>query len=282
MAYRLALAATATSDSGGNITFKFSGPGTGLVYTGTVFVDKAPSTLASRVTVGGVPWGSSTGGQALQVQAVESDEIDVIASGAAPTTSYTAWLTGSSSSAEETASQGYIYPFPAPPAANPGGPPTPVVPGNVIGFSSYAPAVTVNKTPTATLLPVDAAHINVTFVAPASGKVIIYLSCLCFADTSASAFLMAWGVLDHTSAAQYGPAIIPIQSINNTIAQTTRLRAIIPIYIQSGLTAGTTYTVDFAYIGNTGNANTLTYGANIAATGGIAFASSIDMLVSAA
>lgn len=110
--------AATTSSAGGAAAFTFQSPSIGEVWTGSVFVSMAPAGATSNVTIGstsgGLPWGSMVGGQALLVQAVAGEVIQITSTGLAAATSYTAVLAGSVDNEQDAS---YTGPFPAAPVS---------------------------------------------------------------------------------------------------------------------------------------------------------------------
>lgn len=121
MGSALRLSAGATSSAAGAATFNFPAPTLGEVWTGSVFVSSAPSGASSSVTIGstsgGVPWGTMVGGQALQVQALPGEVIQVLSTNLLVSTAYQAVLAGSVDSAQDAT---FVGPFPVTPS-NEGG-----------------------------------------------------------------------------------------------------------------------------------------------------------------
>lgn len=85
-----------------------------------------------------------------------------------------------------------------------------------------------------TLTTIDSANLQLSFKAPSSGNVVVWLSA-----TSYSAQYYWWGLVDASSNAQYGPVVL-------ASAQSALVTVNIPIRV-SGLTAGTTYTMNWAH-----------------------------------
>lgn len=102
----------ATSDGSGNATFSFDRVTPHTVWRGSVFIDQAPASVSARVTVGGISWGTTTGGAALQVEALESEQVQVTATGLAVSTTYQAYFIGNELHKETAAGVGFISPFP--------------------------------------------------------------------------------------------------------------------------------------------------------------------------
>ena len=109
--------ASAVATSAGAATFTFQSPSIGEVWTGSVFVSMAPTPASSNVTIGstsgGVPWGTMTGGQALQVQALAGEVIQVTSTNLLASTAYVAVLAGSVDSAQDAT---FVGPFPVTPS----------------------------------------------------------------------------------------------------------------------------------------------------------------------
>jgi len=109
---RLIRQATATSSGAGAATFTFPTVEPEMVWTGSVFIDGAPAAASSRVTVSGVPWGTTPGGTALTVEGISGDTIQMTTTGLANNTSYTAWMIGKAANQLVAAGVGYSNPFP--------------------------------------------------------------------------------------------------------------------------------------------------------------------------
>lgn len=94
MPSRLSEAATATADSGGNLTFRFQSIPANIVKVGTVFVASAPPGSSTPFDVSGVPWGTCTGQAPIVIQGAAGEAVRGVGSGFAPGVAYSAWWYG--------------------------------------------------------------------------------------------------------------------------------------------------------------------------------------------
>jgi hypothetical protein len=101
MVSRLYQGAQAIVDANGNVTLSFTTPGLSNVWTGTISVYNALGSELWTVNVSGQAWGTVRGsGTFGPVQAWNSDQITITASGLTPGTIYNATLIGTSEDAQ--------------------------------------------------------------------------------------------------------------------------------------------------------------------------------------
>jgi hypothetical protein len=113
--------------------------------------------------------------------------------------------------------------------------------GGLLASVEYAPAVEVQYTSSAdTPTVIDATNLTISFVAPASGKVLVRLS---GAAGGGGASATSWCLLDHTSSVQLGYTHV----VNSSVSSIEVIATSIPILL-TGLTPNTTYQVDWAYL----------------------------------
>lgn len=127
----------------------------------------------------------------------------------------------------------------------------------MLAVAQYAPATLAHYTSSSTTLTaMDAAHLSVSFTAPASGNVLITLSAPAAAPTTA--VQVFWGLLDHTSSALYGNQA--------EVHAATTLSCITVRQMISGLTPSTAYQMDWALASSTAGQVVNTYAQGVAST----------------
>lgn len=136
--------------------------------------------------------------------------------------------------------------------------------GALLASTEYNPASTqtVNTTSTS-IASVDSTNLTCSFVAPNSGRVVVELSIFVQPDVSNNAYLTELCVKQHGTSTQLGNAYAASQLISQSISQNQRVRQTVQVPI-SGLTGGTTYTIDMAYFTQNAASNgALLYGGNV-------------------
>lgn len=127
--------------------------------------------------------------------------------------------------------------------------------GGILAVVEYAPGSVVDKVPTTSLAAVDSTNLTISFTAPSSGKVLVRLSADGQADTSASDNIMSWGLVTHGTTTQQGNLYSTSQTLSGA---NMRIRITTTIYV-TGLTGGTAYQFDWAYLA-TGTGCHMRYG----------------------
>lgn len=137
--------------------------------------------------------------------------------------------------------------------------PTSSFPGSLIAYKEYDPdpAVSVAAT-TQALVDIDATNLAVTFVAPASGKVLVELEAVAGINNDQNACI--WGLRE--AAAKVGSTAIAysVGADGGTTATVCRVRCSFPI---SGLVAGSSHTYKWAHLSSNisgGKQATTSYG----------------------
>jgi hypothetical protein len=121
--------------------------------------------------------------------------------------------------------------------------------GGLLASVQYAPATLATyNTKSATPAAVDATNLTVSFVAPASGKVIVRLSAAGYTADNGVSLLFC--LLDHTSHAQVGNTGLGCWG-SVGVGQNYIPTISVPILV-TGLSPGTTYQYDWGYMESTG------------------------------
>lgn len=122
----------------------------------------------------------------------------------------------------------------------------------LLALTHYNPAVVVDKAPeSSTLVDMDAANLVITFVAPASGRVLIALA----ARTSVVNTALEWNLREGTSDVPDTRATVAYLSGTAQNAGRTTHRAVV-----SGLTPGASYTYKWGHARAAGTSASTRYG----------------------
>jgi len=119
-------------------------------------------------------------------------------------------------------------------------------PSGIIGLTEYAPASVNYTLPNGNLAAVDITNLTVTFEAPATGAVVVTISCpLQLQANNTGNPAVYFGLLNATGGAFMGLQVNVINDIVNVITGVVDYSVCVPIHV-AGLVPGDSYTFQFA------------------------------------
>ena len=132
------------------------------------------------------------------------------------------------------------------------------VAGSVIGYTSYGPSSQAIYNAASALAAIDSTNLNLSFIAPPSGKVRVTASLLVILAASLTAGdsnNVQLAFVDHPNGAQVSPRaeVVDVTAASTTTTQYTGVRVAYEVVV-AGLTAGTAYQWDLGWL----------YGGNVA------------------